>query len=93
MVNILQLISLLYMTQRILWEVSCPSGSIKYPIVWGTDFDDKWYAKMPTSNRYITSLIDDVILVEPDTLYSNFKNQLKLKLPIKMQFKIVIITI
>ena len=69
MVNIFAKITLICIMQRIFCQLSCPDGSVKCPIIWGTDFDDKWYAAMPASNRYNSSMIDDVILIDPDILY------------------------
>ena len=50
-------------------EISCDPGSIKYPIIWGTNFDDIWYSNSSAVITYNTSYVDDVILYQNETLY------------------------
>ena len=50
-------------------EISCDLGSIKYPIIWDTDFDDIWYSNSSAVMTYNTSYVDDVILYQNETLY------------------------
>ena len=49
--------------------ISCDPGSIKYPIIWDTDFDDIWYSNSSAVMMYNTSYVDDVILYQNETLY------------------------
>ena len=47
---------------------NCDNGTIKYPIIWGTEFDDICYSKSPAAMSYNTSYIDDA-LVDNDVVY------------------------
>ena len=50
---------------QIVWS----SGSVKYPIIWDTDFDDFWYSQSSTTISYNTSYIDDALLSQDGVLY------------------------
>ena len=55
-------IFLLWLLNKIKCDLQWPANSIKYPIIWGSDFDDNAYAKLPKSFLYATSYIDDAVL-------------------------------
>ena len=58
---------LLWLLNKIKWDLQWPVNSIKYPIIWGSDFDDNAYTKLPKGFSYATSYIDDAVLT--DALY------------------------
>ena len=44
-------------------------GSVKYPIIFDTNFDDIWYTKITTNVIFNTSYLDDALYEDPDTFF------------------------
>ena len=44
-------------------------GTVKYPIIFDTDFDDVWFSRVPTNTIFNTSYLDDALYEEPDTFF------------------------
>ena len=63
-------IAFLWAVHKATCDLQCPEGSIKYPIIWGSDFDDQTYSRLPSSFLYETTYIDAAVLT--DELYNKF---------------------